>query len=106
MATPEEAQERTLELLEQIVDALDLDAEIEVVINDDAVTGTLEEMTSGSSSVSTARRSTLCSILRRGSSSATPQMASGSVLRSMLPATATGAVNNSKGRPKRPLRRL
>ena len=42
MATPEEAQERTLELLEQIVDALDLDAEIEVVINDDAVTGTLE----------------------------------------------------------------
>ena len=42
MATPEEAQERTLELLEQIVDALDLDAEIEVVITDDAVTGTLE----------------------------------------------------------------
>ncbi len=42
MATPEEAQERTLELLEQIVDALDLDAEIEVVINDDTVTGTLE----------------------------------------------------------------
>ena len=42
MATPEEAQERTLELLEQIVDALDLDAEIDVVINDDAVTGTLE----------------------------------------------------------------
>ena len=42
MATPEEAQERTLELLEQIVDALDLDAEIDVVVNDDAVTGTLE----------------------------------------------------------------
>ena len=42
MATPEEAQERTLELLEQIVDALDLDAEIDVVINDDSVTGTLE----------------------------------------------------------------
>ncbi len=42
MATPEEAQERTLELLEQIVDALDLDAEIDVVINDDGVTGTLE----------------------------------------------------------------
>lgn len=42
MATPEEAQERTLELLEQIVDALDLDAEIDVVINDGAVTGTLE----------------------------------------------------------------
>jgi spoIIIJ-associated protein len=42
MATPEEAQERTLELLEQIVDALDLDAEIDVVINEDAVTGTLE----------------------------------------------------------------
>ena len=29
-------------MLEQIVDALDLDAEIEVVIKDDAVTGTLE----------------------------------------------------------------
>ena len=42
MATPEEAQERTLELLEQIVEALDLDAEIDVVVNDDAVTGTLE----------------------------------------------------------------
>ena len=41
MATPEEAQERTLELLEQIVDALDLDAEIEVDLTDDGVTGTL-----------------------------------------------------------------
>jgi len=41
MATPEEAQERTLELLEQIVDALDLDAEIEVDLTDVGVTGTL-----------------------------------------------------------------
>jgi len=42
MATPEEAQERTLELLEQIVDALDLDAQIDVAIKDGEVTGTLE----------------------------------------------------------------
>ena len=101
MATPEEAQERTLELLEQIVDALDLDAEIEVVINDDAVTGTLE-----GDDLSMARRSTPYSILRRGSSSATPPMASGSALRSTPPVTASSAVNSSSSRPRRPLRRL
>ncbi|MSX02831.1 MAG: KH domain-containing protein [Actinobacteria bacterium] len=41
MATPEEAEERTLDLLEQIVETLDLDAEIEVNSTDDSVTGTL-----------------------------------------------------------------
>ncbi len=41
MATPEEAEERVLELLEQIVDALDLDAEIEIEITDEAIVGTL-----------------------------------------------------------------
>ncbi len=41
MATPEEAEERVLELLEQIVDALDLDAEIEIEITDEAIVGRL-----------------------------------------------------------------
>ncbi len=41
MATPQEAEERVLELLEQIVDALDLDAEIEIEITDEAIVGRL-----------------------------------------------------------------